>query len=197
MCQWPWRHPQQSFCCCASEHMIFSSENKCFCNIGARLYFVDLSFLFKEPACENQIFKGWQFFSDSLSLTAMALSYTQSGKNNLWEIFFRHFLSTGRRAVNWHIFLCKNKLWLPLTAFPDLHACFIDRCFLLFLFSHKCPFYTCLSLPRPVPGTTGWHKYLWICILLNGFTVGMLITKFSHVSFSCTYLGSSICLVVS
>ena len=89
--------------------MILSSENKCFHNVGATLNFVDLSAMFEEPTCENQIFQGLAIFSDYLPLRTVALSYTQKGKkNNLWEIFCRQFLSTGRRAANWHIFLFKN-----------------------------------------------------------------------------------------
>ena len=60
--------------------MILSSEHKCFHNIGARLYFVDSSSIFEEPSCK--ISNPWEAgnFSNYLSLTAMALSYTQSGK---------------------------------------------------------------------------------------------------------------------
>ena len=59
MCQQPW-----SFCCCASEHMIFSSENKHFHNLNARLYFVDLPSLNVRAWMQkkNQSFGGWQFF---------------------------------------------------------------------------------------------------------------------------------------
>ena len=92
-------------CCCASEHMIFWSENKCFHNVSARLYIVDLPSIFKEPACEKPNLLGAGNFSDYLPFTAMALSYTQSGKKtNLWEISFRLFLRRGRRAFSWHIF---------------------------------------------------------------------------------------------
>ena len=86
-------------------------------------------------AKQNKSFGGLAFFYDYLPLTDMALSYTQIGKkNNLWEIFFRQFQSTGRRAVNWHIFLCKNSFgFLKLPSLTYMHI-FIDSCFLLFLF---------------------------------------------------------------
>ena len=68
-------------------------------------------------------------------------------------------------------------LWHPFIAFPDLHAYFIDSCFLLFLFSHKCPFYTFLFLtglcPAPPDGTTtcGFVFFsrasLQVCLLLD------------------------------
>ena len=88
MCQQLWWHPQWSFCC-AAEHMILSSENKCFCNVGARCYFLYLPSYLKSLHLKNQIFWG-KHFSDYLPLTAMALSFTQSGKkNNPWEIFLQ------------------------------------------------------------------------------------------------------------
>ena len=43
--------------------MILSSENKHFCNVGAKLYFVDLPSIFKEPACKkNKSFGGLAIF---------------------------------------------------------------------------------------------------------------------------------------
>ena len=63
MCQQPWWHPQWSFCYCTSKHMILSSENKGFCNVGAALYFVDLPSILAEPACKKtKLLGGWQFF---------------------------------------------------------------------------------------------------------------------------------------
>ena len=129
----------------------------------------------------------------------MVLSYTQSGKkNNLWEILLGWLLSTGRRVVNWYIFLNKNSFgFLSLPSQTYMHiVIYILHCFLWFLFMQKCLFLTCLSLQRPVSSTTGWHKYMWICVLLNGFTLGTLIAKFCCVSFSCTYLGTSVCPIV-
>ena len=100
--------------------MILSGENKLFCNVFARL-FVDLISIFKEPACKKkQIFGGLAifFFFDYLLLTAMALSYTQSGKtNNLWEIFFRQFLSTGEQSSQLAHLPLQEYLWLLLFAF--------------------------------------------------------------------------------
>ena len=52
-----------AFCCYTSEHMILSSENKCFCNVSARLYFVGLPPIFEEPACKKkQFFWGLAIF---------------------------------------------------------------------------------------------------------------------------------------
>ena len=120
--------------------MSLSSKNKCFCYVVARLYFVDLSSIFKEPTCKKPNLLGADIFSDYLPLTAMAVSCTQSGKKkNLWEVFFRWFLSAGRRVVDWHNFLCKNSFgYLLLPSKTYLHI-FIDNCFLLFLFHSNVP----------------------------------------------------------
>ena len=109
MCQQPWWHPQWSLCCYASEHTMLLSENKCFSNVGARLYFVDLPSIFEEPACEKpNLWGAGSFFLLFAHYSHGTSLHQSSKKNNLWEIFFRQFLSTGKRAVNWHIFLCQN-----------------------------------------------------------------------------------------
>ena len=113
MCQQPWDHPQQSFCFCASEHMILSSENKFFHNIVTIWYFLDLSSIFKEPACEKWNLSGaGNFFWLFAPYNHGTFIHSKQQKNNLQEIFFRQFLSVGRIAVDWLIFLCNNSCCL-------------------------------------------------------------------------------------
>ena len=61
---------------------------------------------------------------------------------------------------------------------------YISPSFLQFLFIDKSPFYATLPLQWPVPHTTAWPKYLWICVLLSCFLLSMLIAEFCHISFA-------------
>ena len=54
--------------------MIVSSEKKHFCTIVARLYFMDLSSIFRACKQKTESFGGLAIFSDYLPLKAMVLS---------------------------------------------------------------------------------------------------------------------------
>ena len=196
MCQQPWWHPQWSFCCCASVHKLWSSENKHGHSIGARLYFVDLPYL-KSLHAKNQIFWGLEFFLIICPLQPWCFLRCKAARRTISGKFLSgsFWVQGGEQSIG-----TSSCARIVLAAFnchprPTCKFLFTDA-FFCFLLSHKCLFYTCLSLHKPVPGTTRWHKYLWIYVLLNSFAVGMLIAKFSCISFGYSYLGCSICPVM-
>ena len=80
MCQWPWRHPQWSFCCCASEHMILSSKKKCSITLVP-----DCTLLIYPPYSKSLHVKktnlwGWQFLILNLLFIGMTLSYSEESR---------------------------------------------------------------------------------------------------------------------
>ena len=188
MCQQLWLYPEWLFCCCASVHMIWSNENRCCHNICARLYFVDLSSKFKKPACKKtQIFGGLHFFWLFAPYShGTSLHPKQQGKQPLGN-FPQAVPECREESSQLAQILCKNSFRFLYNCLPRPACIFLFTAAFFCFFLHICPFYTCLSLHRHVSGTTRRHKYLWICILPNGFTMGMFISKFSHVRFRCTF----------